>query len=625
MKPRLTRLSQNQPEDVLLSANDLTIGRDSSSGLRLDDPTVSAHHCRIERDNDDFVVVDRDSTNGTFVNGRAVSRVRLQEGDEILIGSTRFQFMINDEPLTPRGIRIEEFSGTDIESGDTTRLSPADSMNLRLAQHITVLLQLSTEINQIDESQKLQESLLERIFDVVPAEDGVILLGTDIRNLFASYPIQRQRGHSSKEIRVSRTIVEHVFSSGESMLRNDLDVTASTESIAAAGIHSVLCVPLTVRNTPIGVLYLTTRNPMETFDRPHLQLVTAIAGIAAVALEHARYVEWLENQNRQLAHEISIRHDMIGASPKMKKVYEAISLLAPTDSPVLILGESGTGKELAARAIHNNSARRNGPFVAVNCGAITETLFASALFGHVKGAFTGADRDQKGFIEEADGGTLFLDELADLPLHCQAALLRVLEDQRIRRVGSMREISVDIRLVSATNRSLKDQIQGGKFRSDLYYRMGLPLEMPPLRERIDDIPALVSFFIQKHKHSTHREIGATPPNTMRVLQEYSWPGNVRELSGVIRWAVVFGKSDRIRVEDLPQEISQRKTGGASPVTRLDEAMESFERQFILRALQETRGNVVEAAALLARAPNYLQRRISQLDLREELDKIREDR
>ena len=306
----------------------------------------------------------------------------------------------------------------------------------------------------------------------------------------------------------------------------------------------------------------------------------------------------------------------------MKKCYEAISLVAPTDSPVLVLGESGTGKELAARAIHGNSNRRNSPFVAVNCGSIADTLFASALFGHVKGAFTGADRDQKGFIEEADGGTLFLDELGDLPLHCQAALLRVLEEQQVRRVGSTREITVNIRLISATNRSLKDEIQAGRFRDDLYYRMGLPLEMPSLRDRLEDLPSLVKFFLQKFKHYTHREIGPTPPNTIRALQDYDWPGNVRELAGAIRWAVVFGKSDRIRPEDLPPIMLKKETRPAATVGRLDEAMESFEKQFILRALEETRGNVVEAAALLARAPNYLQRRISQLELREDLERIR---
>jgi transcriptional regulator with PAS, ATPase and Fis domain len=351
-------------------------------------------------------------------------------------------------------------------------------------------------------------------------------------------------------------------------------------------------------------------------------LATAIAGIAAIALEHTRYVEWLEVENRQLSHEINARHDMVGDSAAMKKVYEAISLVAPTDSQVLILGESGTGKELAARAIHNNSNRRHGPFVAVNCGAIAESLFATELFGHVKGAFTGAERDKKGLIEEADGGTLFLDELSELALHSQAMLLRVLEDYEILRVGSTKPIRVDIRLISATNRSLNPELDRGAFRADLFYRMGLPLQMPPLRERLEDIPQLAKFFIHKFKNYTQRELAATPPDTIRVLQEYHWPGNVRELMRAIQWAVVFGKSNRIRPEDLPAEIVKRGAKPSAGVSRLDDAMESFERQFILRAIEETHGNVVEAAALIARSANYLQRRISQFGLRDELERIR---
>jgi Nif-specific regulatory protein len=622
MKPKLVRVSGHAPQEVLLSSSVLKIGRDLSNDLRLEDPTVSSQHCQIQRDADTFILLDLDSTNGSFVNGKAVNRIRLAHGDEILVGSTRFCFLMDDVIPSPSEIDFEEDSPAAFVSTDTTRLRPQDLVKDRATQNIGVLLQLSTEISHIDSSEKLQTLLLDRLFKIVPAQEGVVLLGAEANQLFGGHPVQHQTVEPGRRIRVSRTIVEQVFNSRESLLRNDLLASAPTESIIASGIHSVLCVPLVVMNTAIGVVYLATTAAGTPFDETHLQLTTAIAGIAALALEHVRYVEWLETENQQLAHEVNLRHDMIGESPVMKKVYEAISLLAPTDSPVLILGESGTGKELAAHAIHNNSNRRNGPFVAVNCGSITETLFASALFGHIKGAFTGAERDQKGFIEEADGGTLFLDELGDLPLHCQAALLRVLEEQQVRRVGSMRPISVDIRLISATNLSLKEQIQSGKFRADLYFRMGLPLEMPPLRERLEDIPALVKFFIQKYQHITQREIGSTPPNTIRSLQEHNWPGNVRELAGAIRWAVVFGKFDRIRPEDLPPDVLKRTEGTAAKIGRLDEAMQSFERNFILKALEETKGNVVEAANMLARSPNYLQRRISQLEVREELERIR---
>jgi transcriptional regulator with GAF, ATPase, and Fis domain len=635
MKPRLIRAAGKAPEETVLVSPEFTIGRDATNSIRLEDPTVSSEHCLIERDKDRFVLVDRNSMNGTFLNGKATTRAYLKHGDEILIGSTRFRFLLDESLTSPAGeLRIVEPVDDVSALSDTTHLNPMDSAYLngripadalrlqRMSQDMGVLLRLSAEINQIADSEKLQQTLLDRLFEIVPVEQGLIVLATDSSQLFVGSPVHRRESGPGEPIRVSRTVATQVFTSGQSVLLNDLPGEASTESIMAAGVRSVLCVPLSVMGNRIGIIYLATTNLRSRFDQRHLELVTAISGIASPALEHVRYVEWLETENRHLAHQVNLQHDMVGDSSRMKECYEAISLVAPTDSPVLVLGESGTGKELAARAIHNNSPRRNNPFVAVNCGEIAETLFSSALFGHARGAFTGADRDHKGFIEEADGGTLFLDELGDLPLHCQAALLRVLEDQQVRRVGATKAISVNIRLISATNRVLKDEIQAGNFRSDLFFRMGIPLEMPPLRDRVDDIPLLVKFFVQKFKNYTQREIGPTPPNTIRALQEHQWPGNVRELSNVIRWAIVFGKSDRIRPEDLPPSIVQKGDGLAANVGRLDEAMESFERQFILRALEETRGNVVEAAALLARAPNYLQRRISQLQIREELDRIR---
>jgi len=634
MRPRLLRVSNGLPTEILLDSAGLTLGRDASNTLAIDDPVVSSRHCKIEWENAGFVLADCESLNGTFVNRKTVTRAALKHGDEILVGHARFYFLVEEELAFEAPEVCIDDPQDRLISSETIHLNPAESAYLRkrftedaqllprMARDMSLLLRLSAEIHNILDSTELQHVLLERIFERIPAENGAILLGTRLDQLFAPTNVSRQSSLAAPVLRVSRTIVQRVFDSSESLLRSDLMTDEQTsESVRALNLRSVLCVPLTVAENRIGVLYLSTTDPAAPFDSRHLELATAIASIAAVALEHARYVEWLEVENRYLDHNASLSHDMVGQNPKMQSVYDAIALLAPTDSPVLILGESGTGKELAARAIHNNSKRRNGPFIAVNCGAVSETLFASQLFGHVKGAFTGADRDQKGFIEEADGGTLFLDELGDLPLHCQAALLRVLEEARIRRVGSSRETTVDVRIVSATNRPLDEEIHKGNFRSDLFFRMGLTVELPPLRERLDDIPFLVKFFVQKYKSLTQREIGATPPETIRALQQYHWPGNVRELGRAIHWAMIFGKMDRIRPEDLPREVL--KSGSpASGARGLEEALESHERQLIAKALEETHGNVVEAAALLARAPNYLQRRISQLKLREQLENIR---
>ena len=634
MRPRLVAISGSLAAELPLDSAAFTIGRDPASTLRLEDPTVSSQHCRIDCENGQYTLVDRGSMNGTLVNRKPVSQTILVHGDEIQIGHTKLYFLLADEALPPASpFRIADADDGTLLSSATVHLNPADSAYLRAplgnedlvslrrrAKDMTALVKLGVEIHDVCDSAESQDMLLQRIFERIPAEDGVIAMGSSVDQLA---PGARRLRSPDRPIQLSRTIVHEVLTSGQAVLRNDLLGSGNpTDSIKSAGTRSVMCIPLTVMNVRTGVLYLSTKNPATPFDQQHLELATAIAGIGALALEHARYVEWLEQENRHLTHQVNLGHGMVGENATMKKVYEDIALVAPTNSPVLLLGESGTGKELAARAIHNNSNRRNGPFIAVNCGAVVETLFASQLFGYVRGAFTGADRDHKGFIEEADGGTLFLDELGDLPLHCQAALLRVLDESKVQRVGSSREVAVDIRLISATNRQLSEEMSKGNFRLDLYYRMGLPIMLPPLRERADDIPLLVSFFLQKYRNHTQREVTSSHPDTIRILQQYSWPGNVRELGQVIQWAVVFGKSDRVRPEDLPPAILKGGSRSASPIPKLEEALESYEKQLITKALEETLGNVVEAARMLDRAPNYLQRRISQLRLRPDLDRIR---
>jgi transcriptional regulator with GAF, ATPase, and Fis domain len=638
MRPRLVSSDAEFP----IPAGGLTIGRESFNGVHVADPMASARHCRIEADEGHrFVITDENSTNGTFVNGKPVTRTYLEHGDRIRVGRTTLRFLLEEQDVAGGlQVHLEDRDDDALVSSETIQLNPTDSVYLktdfagdqahlpRLARDMSVLLKLSAEIGDIDDPVRLQEMLLKRVFEVVPADNGAILIASANSQSFLPSPVWRQRHPAADQIRVSRTVTEAVLKSGQSILRNDLlGDKSSTDSLVISHAHSVLCVPLSVRNARVGVLYLNATTLDTRFDHRHLELTTAIATIAAVAFEHLRYVEWLESENQQLAREIELRHDMIGHSPKMQAVYEKIAQVAPNDNRVLILGESGTGKELVARAIHKNSNRRNARFVTVNCGAITESLFMSELFGHVKGAFTGADRDRKGFIEEADGGTLFLDEVGELPAHCQAALLRVIENSEVLRVGSTRSIPVDVRILSATSRVLKDEISASRFRADLFFRLGLPLELPPLRDRLEDIPLLVRFFVQGNKQYAQRDLAPTPPETIRFLQEYSWPGNVRELSLAIQWAVVFGKGDRIRPEDLPPEIQDRKPAMSTPaaVGRLDDAKESYERQLIIKALQETRGNVSEAAALLDRVPTYLQRRISQMGLREELKRIREGR
>ncbi len=418
------------------------------------------------------------------------------------------------------------------------------------------MIEFGTEISEVDNAEELERLVLRRLFEIVPADSGAIIPASTQNELMLSSAVTHQRLARSDEVPVSTTITREVLASSRSMLRNHLpgDVSAP-QSVLDAKVRSVLCIPLAVRAAKLGVIYLNTAMSTHQFDQRHLEIATAIAGMTAVALEHLRYVKWLEDQNEQLQHEVTIRHDMIGNSSKMKEIYEKISRVAPGDSRVLILGESGTGKELAARAIHNNSGRRMGPFVVLNCAAIPENLFEAEVYGHTKNAFTGAEHERKGYIEEADGGTLFLDEIGDLPGTLQPKLLRVIEDGRVMKVGSTQPKVVNIRLISATCHSLTDETSAGRFRNDLFHRLGLRLEMPALCERLEDIPALVQVFHpeEKYRHLAQRELGLMPPETIRTLQELSL---ARECPGAWRGYRVGGGVRKVRPNSSRRSSSE---------------------------------------------------------------------
>jgi Nif-specific regulatory protein len=369
----------------------------------------------------------------------------------------------------------------------------------------------------------------------------------------------------------------------------------------------------------LGVLYLASNEPDVHFDSDHLQLASTIAAIAAVAIENARHIEWLESENKRLIADAGIEHSMVGESSRMRQVYQLIAKVAPTDSSVLISGESGTGKELVARAIHQNSKRSGMPFIAVNCAALTETLLESELFGHEKGAFTGALAQRKGRLEIADGGTLFLDEIGELSAPLQVKLLRVLQEREFERVGGTRTIKVDIRLLTATNRNLEDLIAQSLFRQDLFYRLSvLKLEMPPLRERQDDIPLLAKYFAVRYGEKCNRRITGISPEAQKRLLSYDWPGNVRELENAIERAVVLGTTDVILPEDLPEVILETETRTMPAPTKYHEAVAETKKQVILQAMDQVKGNYTDAAKLLGVHPNYLHRLITNLNLREHL-------
>jgi transcriptional regulator with GAF, ATPase, and Fis domain len=624
MKPRIAAIT-GRLEDTVISMNEgpVLIGRQAGATLKISNASVSRRHALIEKEGDKFIIADLGSRNGTFVNDVPVKRRELHHGDRVKIGESQFFFLFedSDEPARTSEIRFDD---SQIVSGATVRMTYSDALYL-MARDLSALMKVSATINAIRSLGELQESLMRLVFEVVPAGRGAILLVGDLErgeDEFASiFGLDRVSGPDQK-VRISRTIVRRVLKDGAALLISDTEESEAlnTDSLIAARSRSLLCVPLIMLKQAIGVIYLDTDEPDVRFDKDHLQLVTAMAAIAAVAIQNARHIEKLESENQRLLADANIEHNMVGEGPLMQDVYQLISKVAPTESTVLISGESGTGKELAARAIHRNSNRKDKPFIAVNCAALAESLLESELFGHEKGAFTGALNQRKGRLEIADGGTIFLDEIGELSPVLQTKLLRVLQEREFERVGSTRTIKIDIRVLAATNRDLEAEISEGRFRRDLYFRLNVvQLNMPALRERPEDIPMLANYFAAKYADKCNRKVVGISVAARKLLVNYEWPGNVRELENAIERAIVLGTTEQILADDLPEAILETDApaddGSAS---NYHEGVTRTKKQIIIDAMKKSKGSYTAAAKLLGVHPNYLHRLVRNLNLKDEL-------
>jgi Nif-specific regulatory protein len=631
MKPRLQVAAGPLTDSTyFLTDAEIRIGRDPSNSLAISDLSLSRRHCVLSREQDSYKICDLDSRNGTFVNGGAVSEASLCHGDRISVGESVFVFLDKDEDPDEAIVAAVEFD--DAITQATTQIRPQDVLYLqperilkqlpatsRLGRNLNALLKISRVVHSISDLNQLQRQILELIFEVVPAERGAILLDDTGNEKFSSLFVHPRSVKRGEPVRVSRTITRQVMEQGVAILGADVPGSgglSGVESLVTFQVRSLLCVPLTVFQRVIGCIYLDTTNPVTRFDRDHLELVAGIAGISAVALENARRLLWLEQENLRLATEINLQHNMVGESSPMKEVYRFLSRVAPTDATVLVGGESGTGKELVARAIHRNSPRTSRPFVAINCAAIPEGLLESELFGYERGAFTGAQRQKKGRLEMADGGVVFLDEIGEMAPSLQVKLLRVLQEREFERLGGARPISVDIRLIAATNKDLAHAVKAGTFREDLYYRLNVvSVVVPPLRERPEDVPILAEYFVSKFAVKCKVKAKKISPEAMSGLMNYDWPGNVRELENAIERALVLGVSDTIRPEDLPESVLEKDPAPGVQEARYHLAVKQLKKHLILTAVEEARGNYTEAARILGVHANYLHRLVRNLNLR----------
>lgn len=618
--PRLAAISGKLKGAIFtLNEDALVIGRETAANLCLADASVSRRHSKIEKQDEKFVITDLESLNGTFVNDVPVRSRVLEHGDRVRIGDSQFVF------LTQEGDALSKSSEVTIDEVQVTGATVQvrlDEAIYQMERDLSVLMKFSTAINAIRGLEALLERLLELLFEVVPAQRGAILLtnGDSLENSFV-FGLDRKQG-KNQPVNVSRTIVQQVLRDGVAVLASDAAVTEpglNTASFIETRANSVMCVPFVMVDRRLGVLYLDTTRSHDQFNKSHLQLVTAVAGIAAVAIENARHFEWLEKENERLLADVNIEHNMVGESGAMQRVYHFISKVAPTDATVLISGESGTGKELAARAIHRNSKRAQKPFVAVNCAALTESLLESELFGHERGAFTGAIAQKKGRLEIAAGGTVFLDEIGELTPSLQVKLLRVLQEREYERVGGTLTIKIDVRVIAATNKNLDDAMAAGEFRHDLFYRLNVvSLEMPGLRERREDIMLLASYFAEKYGAMCNKKLKGISPDARAALVAYDWPGNVRELENTIERAVVLGTTEWILPEDLPEAVLERVDTFATRTT-YHEAVARSKKEIIVNAMNQANGNLNDAARLLGVHPNYLHRLLRNANVEDQMN------
>ena len=612
----------------------LTIGTDARNTIHLEDSTISPQHCVIESRDGRVVLTDLESHFGTFVNGIPVKDRELKSGDQIAVGNS--VFLLETEKLhstanspvqisapEPLNLKVLQFRPDELHNLDAASLA-ALPQSARVTRNLNTLLQISRALGSLRDEAALPWQLLAMIFDVIPAERGAILMIEDgLPDIRSQVAWDRVHG-PDHAVAINQEIVRRVIEEKVSLLDSGLALPNTTNSAAPeqqVEQRTRLCVPMLSNEKVIGLIYLESSTPTTAVSEDDFQLLSAIAGLLIIGIENARQLERLGSENQRLHAEVSLSHDMVGRSPRMRDIYQFIKRVAPSDSTVLICGESGTGKELAARAIHNNSPRKTQPFVALNCAALSETLLESELFGHEKGAFTSAIAQKKGFLEVAEGGTIFLDEIGELSPILQAKLLRVLQEREFMRVGGTRPIKINVRFLAATNKDLQKGSREQSFRPDLFHRLNvISITIPPLREHPEDIPALAEHFAARYAKHCNRNVTAISREAMAFLTQYDWPGNIRELENAMERAVVVGSSDRILAEDLPESVLETAKSGSSRPAKYHDSIRNLKKQLILAALEQSNGSVTDAATLLGVHANYLHRLMRNFQLRPTLKK-----
>jgi Nif-specific regulatory protein len=656
----------------LVDGESVTIGRAPTNAIVVKDERCSRNHAEVFQSQGQWTLRDLDSRNGTLIDGQRVQHdYQLQAGDIVRIGNSHLAFVHDlsqafpdshsvlrsaqavhqedsgDETLGPRDDEsvLETYEATTIthRRGQSRFLEPPEEEEVdvslpKVGRAAANLCRIAFELAKAGDVVTLANVALDGLFEGTQVDAGGVLL--QARRPSAKKPIDNleviaSRSDSAHRYhRVSQFLSTTVMREGQAVLaRNVMDDSqlGSRDSKGDILATSVICAPIRRDGKVLGVIHLYSTDVGKPTDPDDLEFTLAVADTVAVALENlSRQQELAENLNQirdenvQLRERLGAESEIVGASEVMNQVAREIARAAPSRATVLIRGESGVGKELVARAVHYSSPRKKGPFVCLNCAALSETLLESELFGHEKGAFTGATERKIGKFEASDKGTLMLDEIGEMSSKTQAKFLRVLEGHPFERVGGSEAIKVDVRVIAATNRDLEKDVAEGAFRRDLYFRLHvLEIIVPALRKRPEDIPELAEYFLHRFVAETGSKIKGFTPRAMEELLRYRWPGNIRELKNVIERAVVLTRSQYIDDNDLVLstlhtagdtdiEMSDGRDGRIEPASLAD-----MERQHILDTLTQTGWNKSRAAVILGIERSTLDRKIRRYELVEQ--------
>ena len=582
------------------------IGREAGNVVQLSDPSVSRSHCTLELHDGRLALVDHGSRNRSLVNGQPITKHTLEAGDEITVGKTRLSFLPKEGGVavvrTPKPSRVTmEVASRELLQA-TLGINSAETPTDRARRHLAAVAQLGEVIRVTQDRSTLLQATCHAAANALAAH-RTFILSPDSSGRLAPVAVSAPKPHESRQLSLPQDVVNTALADGKTL------------AVDVGHTHGVLAPLATAGVQPTSLLYA------ERTDHPwdHLGVLTAscLAHLVGAAISGFDLRAQLLQQNRDLEDKLGTT-DFVGDSPGAQAVMAFVHKVGPSNATVLLTGESGSGKEMVARAVHRASTRGNGPFIAVNCAAMTETLVESELFGHEKGAFTGATERKLGRFEMANRGTLFLDEVGELSLSCQTKFLRVLEEQVFERVGGTRSIQVDVRVVAATNRDLPRMVHAGQFREDLYYRLSvIHTIVPPLRERPEDIPVLAEYFLARFRSQVPRRIAGFTPQTIRALMAHPWPGNVRELRNAVERAIVLGDGEWIQPSDLPPSPAPMSPQpswmprpvatpppivAGQPATSHNEqsprSLRELERAGIVAALTATGGNKAQAASIL---------------------------